>query len=468
MKDDVFYSTVPQTKDNSGHDMCGDFMPFFEDGRYYLYYLNAHGVMLTVTEDFITFTDPVVVLHPGTENDQDWHIGTGSVFHYQDTYYFYYTGFNEERYRKTGEREQVVLRAVGKNPYAWEKDRNFELTIDETRFGNRHWRDPQVITIAEGQYGLLITATMKDGVYNRSGCTVLYESSDVADWHFSRIIYSPGTYITNECNDTFEMNGKRYLVFSNYSNWWETRYRIADSLYGPYYSPADDMFDGRQLYAAKTVSDGRKRYLVGWQAVREHASNSGKLIWGGSLMVHQLIQRKNGSLGVTLPETVYKSFDKQQPLAFSALTGQFSEHDGEISGCSEAGRAEAKTAELNGPCLYEADIAWSAGTRRVGILIAEDESMHKWCQLVLDLRRHRFYVDQYFRIDGDQSFIEERPFEYMDYRVHVKMVLSGNIQLFYVNDTALSSRCYDFEPKLTGTFVEEGSVTVSGQRLITR
>ncbi len=94
--------------------------------------------------------------------------------------------------------------------------------------------------------------------------------------------------------------------------------------------------------------------------------------------------------------------------------------------------------------------------------------MHKWCQLVLDLRRHRFYVDQYFRIDGDQSFIEERPFEYMDYRVHVKMVLSGNIQLFYVNDTALSSRCYDFEPKLTGTFVEEGSVTVSGQRLITR
>lgn len=31
----------------------------------------------------------------------------------------------------------------------------------------------------------------------------------------------------------------------------------------------DDKFDGRDFYAAKTVSDGKSRYLVGWQSIRK-------------------------------------------------------------------------------------------------------------------------------------------------------------------------------------------------------
>lgn len=48
------------------------------------------------------------------------------------------------------------------------------------------------------------------------------------------------------------MGDKWYLIFSCFNNWWETRYRYADSLEGPWTEPAnDDMFDGRQFYAAK-------------------------------------------------------------------------------------------------------------------------------------------------------------------------------------------------------------------------
>lgn len=63
------------------------------------------------------------------------------------------------------------------------------------------------------------------------------------------------------------MGDKWYLTFSNYSRWWETRYRVADSFDGPWRVPAeDDMFDGREFYAAK-LRNGREETLYGWLGI---------------------------------------------------------------------------------------------------------------------------------------------------------------------------------------------------------
>ena len=48
----------------------------------------------------------------------------------------------------------------------------------------------------------------------------------------------------------------------------------------------DDMFDGREFYAAKTVTDGGKRYLVGWQAIRKDCRDENPFVWGGNVIVH--------------------------------------------------------------------------------------------------------------------------------------------------------------------------------------
>ncbi|MFQ9639554.1 MAG: beta-fructofuranosidase, partial [Eisenbergiella sp.] len=89
------------------------------------------------------------------------------------------------------------------------------------------------------------------------------------------------------------MGDKWYLTFSNYSRWWETRYRVADSFDGPWEVPEqDDMFDGREFYAAKSVTDGNKRYMVGWESIREDCRDSGRDLWGGNLLVHDLVPRK--------------------------------------------------------------------------------------------------------------------------------------------------------------------------------
>ena len=90
---------------------------------------------------------------------------------------------------------------------------------------------------------------------------------------------------------------------------WETKYKIADSFHGPWITPMwDDKFDGRDFYAAKTVSDGKSRYLVGWQSIRKDCKNDGQYVWGGNVIVHELIQRENGELGVKLPDTIRQEF----------------------------------------------------------------------------------------------------------------------------------------------------------------
>ena len=57
------------------------------------------------------------------------------------------------------------------------------------------------------------------------------------------------------------------------------------------------MFDGREYYAAKSVTDGKKRYMVGWESIRENCRDSGRHLWGGNILVHELVQREDGTLG---------------------------------------------------------------------------------------------------------------------------------------------------------------------------
>ena len=45
--------------------------------------------------DFVSFGEPYLVLQNGSPDDQDWHIGTGSVFEHDGLFTFHYTGFCE-------------------------------------------------------------------------------------------------------------------------------------------------------------------------------------------------------------------------------------------------------------------------------------------------------------------------------------------------------------------------------------
>ena len=50
--------------------MCGDFMPFYKDGTFYLFYLYKNCVYAVETSDFVSFGEPYLVLQNGSPDDQ--------------------------------------------------------------------------------------------------------------------------------------------------------------------------------------------------------------------------------------------------------------------------------------------------------------------------------------------------------------------------------------------------------------
>lgn len=459
----IFYTPEYQYEGMPHGEMCGDLMPFYENGVYTFIYLYKYCIYAVETKDFVHYDNFRIVLQNGTPQEQDWHAATGSVCKCKDQYYFYYTGFCEGNRGKEGKYEQAILRAVSRDMISWEKDKEFMFCPDEEHFAGRHWRDPHVFwNKALGKYSMLVTACEKDGEENRSGCTAVYVSDDILNWEYYNTICSPGIYPILECQDCFEINGKWYLTYSSYEKQWETKYKVADAFEGPWITPAwDDKFDGRDFYAAKTVFDGKHRYLVGWQSIRKDCKNDSPYVWGGNVVVHELVQRKNGELGVKMPDTIRQAFTS--PLERNVVVKRGEWDTGKIiSGKAAAGFGLIELSPMKNVCLIKATLKWTKDTHAVGIMFHIDgEKMEQWCQLRLELSHNRIALEKSGKTEKDQFFDEERPIHFReDQYAEITVLTSNDIIVVYVDDVALCGRCYNYSVGNAGVFVEYGEVQV--------
>lgn len=474
----IFYTPENQYPGMPHGEMCGDIMPFYWEGRYILFFLYKYCIYAVETEDFVRYGKCRLVLQNGSPEEQDWHAATGSVFHHAGLFYFYYTGFCEGNRGVEGKYEQAILRAVSRDLIHWKKDGDYFFAPDVRHYGGEHWRDPQVFWNQElSRFCMLVTATEKEGARLRNGCTAVYTSEDMREWGHYQTIYAPRTYPTHECQDAFQMGGRWYLIFSDYARQWETRYRYAERFDGPWEMPEqDDMFDGREFYAAKTVTDGKRRYLVGWLSIRKDCRNTEKFVWGGNACVHELVQREDGSLGVRLVEAVRASFSAPLPMAVQGVQGSWARIDGmaedrepegrlaatgslRLAGMANDGFGWAMLGMLKEVCFFEATLRWNPGTRAVGLMLhADGEALESWCQLRLELTRGRLAMDSHTRINGDQGYEDCRPIRFREGEAKIQLVVSGTIMQAYVDDVALTTRCYGVEPGKLGVFVEYGAV----------
>lgn len=459
----IFYTPELQYPGMPHGEMCGDLMPFFHDGKFLFVYLYKYCIYAVETTDFVHYGEHRLVLQNGTPDEQDWHAATGSVCRKDDLFYFYYTGFCEGNRGKEGKYEQAILRAVSRDLIHWEKDPEFFFPPDEKYYAGRHWRDPHVFWNAElGRYCMLVTACEKNGAVQRSGCTAVYVSKDIRSWTHYGTICSPRIYATMECQDCFRMGDRWYLTYSTYEKQWETRYKTAESFDGPWVTPArDDRLDGRDFYAAKTVSDGAHRYLVGWQAIRKDCSDQGRYVWGGNVVVHELVQRPDGELGVKLPDTIREAFSREIPLSLTGRQGQWI-GGRNITGTSEDGFGWAELAPMPQLCMVKATLRWSEGTQAAGIMFhTVGEQLDGWCQLRLEPAHRRIVLERSGKTEEDQFFEEERRIVFSENQAEVTLLTSCDIIVAYVNDVALCGRCYGAEPGKAGLFVEYGSVQTS-------
>ena len=412
---------------------CADFIPFRDDGQFRLFYLyDRRGVggfgegtpwHRVDTPDFVHFSERGEMLPRGAADEQDLYIFTGSVIKAMGEYHIFYTAHNHHL-----DPVEVVERASSPDLEHWTKHPDERFGPDPAVYEVNDFRDPFVFLRPDGSYSMLLVSRER-GAGLRAGFTAEYVSDNLRSWRFKRKFYAPGLYHTHECPDFFELGGRNYLIFSEYSDRRLTRYTVG----GPdqWHSPDDDVFDSPAYYAAKTAlaPDG-KRYLFGWIATRSNDRNA-NWDWGGNLGVHEIFALPDGSLGVREPESVAAAFKMGEPAPFS-LDGRCSRDA--ITVCGDTGSTFRAEIELTAD-TREFDVQFNSG--------ADADTYYKYT-----ITRDSIY----FRVTAGRTSCPEmrRPLRLSpDGRRRLTLLADGDVCITYVDgEVACSARCDNIQSRM--------------------
>src|SRR4029453_5092689 len=174
----IWRITVKSTTANFFYKPAGawaaDFIPFYKDGRYRLFYLQdwrnpteyGEGTpwYQISTDDFVHFP------RTGTRPRRGGPSPISSPGH-------------NPHFREHGKPEQAVMHAVSNDLLNWRKVPADTFYAPDDRFEAHDWRDPFVFWNEEAsEYWMLLAARLKAGPSRRRGCTALCVSKDLKTW----------------------------------------------------------------------------------------------------------------------------------------------------------------------------------------------------------------------------------------------------------------------------------------------
>lgn len=427
----------------------GDVMPFAEGDRLELYYLydtdhngqSAHPIHRFATQDLSRYQDEGLVLPCGAFGQPDLNIGTGSILKGVDgLYHCFYTG-NNPTMGALGQGKECVMHAVSPDKQTWTKIPE-DTFYAEDGYSRDDFRDPQVFWSPQEQCYWMLLAAREETL---GGVVVKYTSEDLSDWTFCGPLYAPQTHYMLECPDLFEMGGRYYLVYS-----WDcvTYYAVADQPNGPFSAPEDNVLDGQNFafYAAKTVLFQGQRYLCGWVGRNPRQQDSGEYDWAGNLLIHQLVQKPDGSLGVCAPEGVLKTFGRELPLQARCTEGDTALKEGvyHLDGTGDT-PAVVDFGMREPSFLLECDLTLE-GEGSAGFAFGPvDQPCSQYAGLALDAARDclRYEGTALAELAEREPANSTRLVLEPGRTYHIRLVAENEILLLYVEDTKVLS-CRSF------------------------
>lgn len=458
----------------------GDVIPFEQDGQLWLFYLHERredpkpgtSWHLVTTPDLVNLTDRGVALSHGGSEDADFNAYTGSVIRdARGVHHLFYTGQNPARLGLDGQPVQLVMHASSTDGMStWVKH-------GEDTFGasdgleTADWRDPFVFWDEDGGlWRMLIAARHDTGPQRRRGLIAQCTSTDLQSWAPAAPFWDPGRYITHECPEVFHIGDWWYLVYSEFSDAFMTRYRMARSIRGPWLAPERDTIDGRAFYAAKSAAIGDRRFFIGWIASRDGEVDDGVWQWAGTMSILETTQNPDGTLAFHLPAEIPASFDSNvdaglPATALEALDGY---------------AAAVGTAALPDQCYIRAEFDIDPGTAECGLLVRTDNDGELGYVVRLEPCRGRMVFDRWPRpitgaaqwhVSGDVPFaIElERPADLTAGHHTLEIVLDGSLAVVVLDrQVTLSTRMYDHTGGRLGVFVGDGATKVSDIEVMQR
>ncbi|HEY3556116.1 MAG TPA: glycoside hydrolase [Kribbella sp.] len=454
----------------------GDVIPLSHAGRIWLFYLlderpddpaaGPSGMpwALVSTTDFVQYTDHGVVLPAGDRDAVDFDCYTGSVVADGSRLHLFYTGHNPRRGDADGS-YQVVCHAVSDgDPTQWTKLP--ALTFGAPAgFVPQDWRDPFVYRTAPDEpWQMVLAARYADASDRRCGVVARLTSTDLEQWQLVEPLWEPHRYITQECPDVFQWGDWWYLVYSEFSDAFQTRYRIARGPDGPWLAPGRDTVDGRAFYAAKSVSFQGRRFFIGWIPTKQGETWQ----WAGDLAVLEAHQEDDGTLAFGLPAEIVAAYDDVAEVKLSPVDGADTE-----PGQGAIDRYAAWMGEpVPAHCLITLTVDVEPHTQSFGLLLDASPDGEEATVLRLEPQRDRIVLDQWprgrtgpaqWQIHGDVPYVVEleRPCPLPPGRHTVQVLLDGaTAQVAIDNRVALSFRHHDPLDGHIGLFVTDGAADV--------
>ncbi|GLI27142.1 beta-fructofuranosidase [Agromyces rhizosphaerae] len=458
----------------------GDVIPWQEDGVFHLFYLHEsrrtpkdgmpwHRV---TTDDLVEFRETGPAIPSGGPAADDFNVYTGSiVVDDLGTHHAFYTGQNPKHLGADGKPLQLVLHASsGDGMQTWQSHPADTFGAPDG-YESADWRDPFVFRDADaGLWRMLITARHVDGPERRRGVIAQYTSTDLVRWSLAEPFWDPRRYVAHECPEVFQWGDWWYLVYSEFSDAFTTRYRMARSLHGPWIVPEHDTLDGRAYYAAKSAERDGRHFFFGWIASREGESDDGAWQWAGTMSVLEAEQRGDGSLGFHPPRELRETF--ADPVGALPPGTTLTAPDG-----------YAETlAHGTAPSSFRlvARLHTAPGTSECGVLLRASDDGDEGYRLRLEPRRGRLVFDRWprrltggeqWQISGDvpHAIELERPAALGPGEHALDIIVDGDLCVATLDDeVVLSTRLYDRPSGRVGVFVGEGSAVVTEFTLLAR
>lgn len=452
--------------------VCADVIPFYENGEFKLFYLrdyrdiSVHGEgcpwCLLTSSDLVHFHDHGPVLLRGGKEEQDLYVFTGCCIRAGEEYMIFYTGHNPHL-REKGLPEQKILRATSRDLLHWEKDRDFVFAAPDW-LEMHDFRDPFVFYDEERkEYCMLIAGRLKNGDPSSArGVTLLACSPDLTHWEVEKEpFYAPHAYFTHECPDLFRIGDWWYLVFSEFTDRIVTTYRMSRSPFGPWVSPKINSFDGHAFYAAKSVSDGKRRILFGWNCIKQDERDDAPWQWGGTIIPHEIVQQPDGSLAVKCPQEVAAQYPDRLPVAAERTMGSVSYQDGKYLLGGE-GKSLCMLGAMPENGKIELSFTTSDDCGDFGLLLRADAGVDAYYAVRFEPRFNRLAMDIQPRADNTrhtQVDVERWCPVVPGEKNKLLILFEGSVLEVYVNDkVAMSARMFDRREGDFGIFTHNTSV----------
>lgn len=291
----------------------GDCFPVYVNGTYYIYYLKlkdngSFTWALLTTDDLVNIKNDQDVLLPGSEDSLDNLLLSGCVYHDGKIFHAYYSSYgSNQRYN--------IMEAVSTDGLNFTKTNKILFEPNEYYEKLDTWRDPEIF-YEDGIYHMLFCAKenyLKPQIY--AGCIGHATSTDLNEWTLQKPFYSPAMATTLECPDLFKIDDKYVLGYY----WHNTKFRIADKLFGKYQRNPIESPTHFDFMAVKTLQDAKRTIGLGWLPRKK--CDCAPRDWGGLLAVPKelyfneknvLVSKFIAEVYTNYPNSIKPQFEAQQ------------------------------------------------------------------------------------------------------------------------------------------------------------